>query len=185
VKADRRVWAVKPPLTVVSVFGFLLVAALAGCERQAVESTDTAHAPPVPVASAAPMPAPAPLPCLAPDSLRDSSDTLRYSNLRVHEETGDLLGSDLQLVRRGGQWVGRIALAEGSLSEYAPTHEVSLDPASGSLTLAWDFEKRPASFHGMLTCSALIGEFRWGPDADPVGDTLPRWRERETVAPAR
>jgi hypothetical protein len=169
-------------MRVVGAFCLLLVAP-AGCERQAIRSTDTTHTPPVPVASAAPIPAPAPLACLAPDSLRESSDTLRYSNLRIHEETGDLLGSDLQLVRRGGQWAGRIALAEGSLSEYAPTRGVSVDPASGSITLDWDFDKRPASFHGMLTCPALIGEFRWGPDAEPVGDTLPRWREREPVAP--
>jgi hypothetical protein len=117
--------------------------------------------------------------------LQHSSDTLRYSNLHIHEETGDLLGSDLQLIRSGGQWAGRVALAEGSLSEYAPLREVSLDPASGAIALAWDFDKRPVSFHGILTCSTLIGEFRWGPDADAEIDTLPRWRARETVAPAR
>ena len=162
---------------------FSALAAIAGCDRAAIQPVDTTHPSPALIATAPP--APAPLACLAPDSLRSPSDTLHYSGLHVHEETGDLLGTDLQLVRQGPNWAGRIALAEGGLSDYAATREVNLNAKTGAISLTWDFDERLASFHGTLTCSAVSGEFRWGPDAEPVTDTLPRWRKALSIAPAR
>lgn len=156
----------------------LMLAILAGCERADTSQVGSADSSARPVASAAPArtPAPARFPCLALDSLRAARDTLHYSGLRVHEETGDVLGPDLQLTRRGSEWTGRIAFAEGVLGEYSPTHAASLDTATGALTLAWDFHGRPASFHGTLNCATLVGEFVWGPGVDPKVDTLPRQR---------
>ena len=163
----------------------LMLMAVASCEQKVesvkLEPQATAQAT---AQAAAPAPQRTQWPCLVSDSLR-AADTLRFSSLRIHEETGDLLGTDVRLVPVQTGWQGTIALAEGSLSEYAPITAFTLDSTSGALTFEWMFAGRPAKFHGTLTCSSLVGEFRWGPGADPENDTLPREAPPASGAPAR
>lgn len=160
---------------------FALVAALGtvvGCGTSDSHAPDTVHPSTTSVPSVAPRVAPTPvvamLPCLRADSLRSPNDTLHFSSLRIHEETGDQLGTDLQLVRVGATWGGRVALAEGVLGQYDPIRVVRLDTATGELAMNFDHDDRPAEFHGALACATVIGEFRWGPGAEPHPDTLPR-----------
>lgn len=112
-------------------------------------------------------------------------DTLRYSDLQAHQETGDLLGTDLRLVRRGVGWEGSIALTQGALSQYAPIQAIKLNLTTGDLTLGWEYHRQQAAFQGKLTRGSLIGEFRWGPLAEVDLDTLPRSQNVEFSAPAR
>ena len=147
---------------------------LLGCERGA-----TRHASDSVSASGSHARATAPtgtLPCLRPESLRTAADTLRYSSLSVHEETGDQLGVELGLARSGGGWGGRIALAQGELGAAARLRDARVDEQTGEAALAWDYAGRPATFRGTITCAAVRGEFRWAPDAPPEVDTLPRHR---------
>jgi hypothetical protein len=106
--------------------------------------------------------------------LKGVSDTLRYSNLAVHEETGDLLGTNVKLVRSGIAWSGTVAVAEGELGQAKQLEKINLDESSGSLTLAWQAFGKRATFDGLLTCASLIGDFRWYPGAQAERDTLPR-----------
>lgn len=155
----------------------LIVAPVVGCGTGDSRQADSVHPSTTSAPSVAPRVAPTPvamLPCLRTDSLRPPNDTLHFSSLRIHEETGDQLGTDLQLVRVGATWGGRVALAEGVLGQYDPIRVVRLDTATGELAMNFDHDDRPAEFHGTLACATVIGEFRWGPGAEPQPDTLPR-----------
>jgi hypothetical protein len=114
------------------------------------------------------------LPCLRSDSLKAVNDTLRYNSLVVHEETGDLLGTEVKLVRSGVAWGGTVAIAQGELGQAKRLETIKLDESSGSLTLAWQAFGNGATFEGLLTCASLIGDFRWYPGAQAERDTLPR-----------
>jgi len=154
-----------------------LAVALMSCgggeEQQRV--ADTAKTPDA-KASAAVSDSSSPVVCLHTDSLKATNDTLRYSSLVVHEETGDLLGTDVRLARSGVAWSGTVALAQGELGQAKPLETINLDTRSGSLTLAWQGPGARATFEGLLTCASLIGDFRWYPGAEPERDTLSRQR---------
>jgi len=157
-------------LRVVVAFG--LMSCRVGAEKQQVRDTAQMRnaKSPVAVASATQ----SQFPCLSSDSLKAVNDTLRYSNLAVHEETGDLLGTDVKLVRSGVAWTGTVAIAQGELGQAKQLDKINLDESSGSLTLAWQAFGNGATFEGLLTCASLIGDFRWYPSAQPERDTLPR-----------
>ena len=172
-------------LTPPQLISLAALGALIACSADDSHPADTARSTAPPAAAVMPPPARAvaTLPCLLADSLRSPNDTLHFSSLRVHEETGDQLGTDLQLVRLGTSWGGRVALAEGVLGQYSPLKEIRLDTMTGALTLHFDMFDRPAEFHGMLACATVIGEFRWGPGVEPQMDTLRRENRDGSGAP--
>lgn len=151
------------------------VGIVVGCSGREVNIGDTLRGtagrvaivpPPAAVAAA--------FPCLGADSLKAPNDTVHFSSVEVHEETGDLLGTDLLLARRGASWGGRIALAEGALMQYDTVRDLKVDSATHAFSFAWDYHGRPAEYHGTLDCMVVTGAFQWGPGAEPHADTLRR-----------
>src|SRR4051812_19375124 len=96
-----------------------LVVGLMSCrtETEKQQVADTAHARNAEPRAVAAAPAQSQLPCLRSDSLKGVNDTLRYSSLAVHEETGDLLGTQVKLARSGLAWSGTVAIAQGELGQ--------------------------------------------------------------------
>lgn len=151
---------------------FALMNCRVGAEKQQVADTTQMRNSKSPAAAAsAPQ---SPLLCLHTDSLKAVNDTLRYSSLAVNEESGDLLGTDVKLVRSAVAWSGTVAVAQGELGQAEWLETINLDERSGSLTLAWPGSGNRATFEGLLTCASLIGDFRWYPGAKPKRDPLPR-----------
>ena len=155
---------------------------LAGCNSEAVPPVPAAHALPAPILGSASAPM---LPCLHPDSLRFHGDTLHFSTLHVHEETGDQLGIDLHLVHRDTAWTGSIAKAEGVLLMAIPLRAIQVDPSTKNMSFEWEQDDSHASFRGTLSCSAVIGGLRWYPGRDVETDTLPRIHDEMPASSAR
>ena len=169
-------------------FASVLALTLAACGRPALRAHETAVALQQARVAAPVMPAArarVPLPCLTADSLAQGGDSVVFSNQAEDEDSGDLVGTALHLVRTGAAWTGTVALAQGEAAAPDTLHDATVDSVTGDVRLAWTTYGKAAAFEGKLSCASLIGEFRWAPDVPPEIDTLPRVAADSAVPPAR
>lgn len=100
------------------------------------------------------------LACLDPDSLKDGSVKLVFSDVDADDETGDLSGLEFTFELRGDSWSGAMREAVGEFSRPLALDSLAVDPVSFAVSFRVPEESDTTRFEGTLACDTLRGALK-------------------------
>jgi hypothetical protein len=102
-----------------------------------------------------------PLACADPYTDTSPAARMVFSDLvQDTVETGDIMGTEIELRDSAGVWIGRYHQADGDFGPWYRLLDLSLNPQNRRITFVMPADSDSARFTGTISCMRLYGDLR-------------------------